>query len=172
MELSLSGQTISFLHSALTGFISGIIYDFFMCLKRDFKKSKFSHILWDIIFIITALSFFFFSFFKLNGFDIRIYHIIGIIIGLTLYFNTISGFFCRFFKGFFNFFKKLFKILLYPVRFLCKIVYRIFLFVKKIFDLLFKIADSFFSKHIKAVKKLFKRMKKIWGTYNENKNQS
>jgi len=160
MEIVIYEQTYSFIVSVLSGLIIGIIYNFFGCLKSEFNSGKISKGIVDILFILSAFLFFFFSFFNFNGFNLRFYHIAGIFLGFILYYFTLKSIFCHIFKVFFKISEKILKILLYPLKFLCTIVYRIFVFFKKAYILISGYIIRFFTGRLNAVKKTLKRRKK------------
>lgn len=161
MEIIVYKQTISFLMSVLFGLLLGVMYAFFLCLKSEFCLKKISKGIFDSIFVISAFYLFFLSFFKFNGFDLRIYHIAGVFFGIILYFFTLNSLFYPVFRFFLKFFRKILKILLYPVRFLCKIVNRIFSCFKKVYALISAYVLRFLKNRIDGIKKILKRRKKV-----------
>ena len=161
MEFGVYEQTFSFLASAFLGFFLGIIYDFFKCIKKNLRVNKIENNIVDIVFLLSSFAFFFFIMFRLNGFNLRIYHILGTFIGIILYFSTLSVLVSRFFIFFLNFFEKILKILLYPMKFLCKIINRVFTFIKGIFRYILKFLKRLLNIPIRSFKSILKRRKKI-----------
>ena len=161
MEITVYEQSFLFLFSIIAGGIIGLIYDFFRSFKSVFVIKENFNIIFDILFIISVFSFLFTYFLKINGFDLRIYHIIGCISGFFLYYISISGIILCFFRFFLNIFKKILKILLYPVRFLCKIVNRVFVFIFKILSKVTTLIKKMVKGYTYSLEKFVRRKRKL-----------
>lgn len=133
LEFSVKQQTLNFFFYVLAGISVGLLFDGFRAVRVRYKRNRLlTHIL-DIIFGICCAVYLIMVFYQLDGLMLSIFNLIGAVCGLILYFLM----FCRFFRAFFQkilgVFIKIFKILLYPILFLCKIGIRLFHFFKKIF---------------------------------------
>ena len=162
MELSVILQSFSLLFSLLSGILCGMIYDFLKLLKEKLKPNRFFKNLYDIILVIILFIFFFTFFLNYNGFNLRIYHILTVLLGLILYFGLFYKVFCPIFRFFLNLAEKIFIFLLYPVKFSCKILLRVIWFL---FDITKKIIKWFrllLLKPANKIKRLLKRRKKVW----------
>lgn len=122
MELTLIDQTVSFLYSVLAGAFSGFLYELFMGLKNAFFKNRVLRDIVDIIFILSLFGFLLFSFFSICALGFRIYHFIGLFLGIIIFFLTVGSFFYKIFEKIFKILKFFLKILLYPLK-LCSIIF-------------------------------------------------
>lgn len=159
MEFSVADQTITFLFTSLLGFFAGIIYDFYKAVNNK-TNNKF-HTITDILFSITVAVISFIFLFNFNGFEVRLFNLFGFVIGVIVYFLTISSMVFRILKKFIDFFVKIFNFLLYPIKFLCIIIYRILNFFTKKIKKIFKKLNLLFNSVKNSIVKLIKRTRKI-----------
>ena len=114
--------------------IASLIFDLFRVIKNN---TKIPTAVMDILFWLTASVLMCAALLYFNNGILRGYEIIGAIIGALLYFLTISKpvikLFTVIFKFFFEKLKFICKILLTPLRFLYKILYKIYNCSSKIF---------------------------------------
>ncbi len=161
MELSVILQGYSLLISFSSGILCGMIYDFLKILKTKLKPNRSFKNIFDIISVIIIFTFFFLFFLGFNGFNLRIYHILTVLLGLILYFGVLFKVFCPIFKIFFNFIEKILILLLYPVKFSCKILSGIFGFFFRIIKKIYKWFKLLLRKPYEKTKKILKRRKKV-----------
>ncbi len=122
MVISTVYELESFFSSILIGVIFGVIYDFAKSIRAVFKKNTLPDIfMWSLIITISGIIWYNFQ----NG-EVRWYMVLGTLTSGILYFLLISRIvFCTFLflvRKIYCFFNIILKLLLTPLRFLCKIL--------------------------------------------------
>lgn len=129
-------QLYSFIIFILVGFLIGLLFDMFRISRKTFKTSDIVTSLEDILFWILTGLLIIFSLFKFNNGDIRVYIIVSLIIGITIYMLLFSKIVITILVKFINVIKKIvsyiLKFILYPVRLILKILKILFKPIKKI----------------------------------------
>ena len=88
----INNQALLFLIFSLNGVIIGLLFDFFRILRKSFKTSNLVTYFQDVLFwILTGISIIYFMYNFSDG-TIRLFMIIGLIIGFMLYLFTISAY--------------------------------------------------------------------------------
>lgn len=88
------------------------MFDFFRVLRKRFKTTDIVTYMQDILFwILTGISMLY-CIYTFNSGEIRLYEFIGILIGTTIYFLTISKYFIKINSVVLNILTKIFYILL------------------------------------------------------------
>ncbi len=132
MEVSISSQLTAFLAMLLGGAVSGLVSDIFYCLRPKGKKRRITAgfsdlLLWTLI----AVGIFILNFIFDDG-SLRWYTVLGLLLGATLYFLTLSPIMRFVFGWVFDKIEKILrlilKIVLTILAFLYKIIYRVFCF--------------------------------------------
>lgn len=122
MTVSAYFEIMTFLVSLMTAGVLGINYDFFRAARKEWGK----RVIWDILMWTASVFIVVFVWFFIFFGQVRWYMIIALISGLVLYFFMLSKyvFLCMdFLLGKIRaIFCIIFKILLTPPRFLCKII--------------------------------------------------
>ena len=143
-EISNSFQLFSFLISLVFGAVYCLAYDFIRALRQSRDISDLTVFIQDIIYF-TLISFVtFFLLMALSNGEVRGYIIIGIILGFSICFVTLSRFTLKLLNVIFNFFEKS---------------------AEKIIDLVnrfFDIVWVFICKTIKKCGKMLNKSKKIF----------
>ena len=86
----INNQALLFLIFSLNGVIIGLLFDFFRILRKSFKTSNIVTYFQDVLFwILTGISIIYFMYNFSDG-TIRLYMIIGLIMGFMLYIFTVS----------------------------------------------------------------------------------
>lgn len=139
MKISLEYELFSFVASVVLAVIIGLVYDLFRAIRRRTKKDALcDFIMWTVVLVFVAYTWFFFF----EGM-LRWYTILGVVFSGCIYFLTVSKYvsFVLFFivDKICSFFSIIFKILLTPLRFLCKII-----------CVYIKVAKSSFSKKVEG----------------------
>lgn len=122
MKLSLEYELSSFFASVILALLIGVVYDFFEILRNKTKKPVICDaVMWGTVLFLFACAWFY----SFEG-KIRWYMILGLFVTFGIYFLTLSKY-VHFILQFFvnkicSFFSLIFKILLTPPRFLCKII--------------------------------------------------
>ncbi len=126
MEVNVSTELYIFLSTVGAGLAIGLVYDLFRVVRARAKATGLFADLQDIIFWLITTGIVFTVIFVTNNGRIRWFEFMGVILGLVLYFFTISWIICRVLNWFLSilvkFFLICFKIILTPVVFLYKII--------------------------------------------------
>lgn len=105
---------------AITGIIIGLLFDFFRIQRKVIKTFDFITYLQDALFWILSGIVLIISIMNFTNGEIRSYMILGIIIGVVLYFNIFSKYIMKISVGIANFFIKILHILISPIKKLSK----------------------------------------------------
>lgn len=120
MITSLYDQIKILIIFAITGIIIGLLFDFFRIQRKVIKTFDFITYLQDALFWILSGIVLIISIMNFTNGEIRSYMILGIIIGVFLYFNTFSKYIMKISVGIANFFIKILHILISPIKKLSK----------------------------------------------------
>lgn len=150
MQSQVLGQLYSFIVFILVGFLIGLLFDMFRISRRTFKTSDIVTSIEDILFWILSGLLIIFSLFKFNNGDIRVYIIIGLIAGISIYILVFSKLIINTLVKIITFIKeiisKITKVILIPIK-----------LIKKIFKILtkpIKILQKNLLSKIRKVKKI------------------
>lgn len=114
--MGVTNELIAFIYFAISGMISGCIFDLFRCKRRNFNTKNFVVYMEDMFFwiIIGGLALYT-SYIACNG-QIRVYMLISMLLGSIIYFLTFSKLFykvfellCRYIKRLLEVFAKIFR---------------------------------------------------------------
>ena len=123
-------QLYSFLVYIVSGIIIGIFFDIFRILRKSFHTPDIVTYIEDILFWLFTGAFLLIVLFRFDDGQLRIYNIIGILIGVVIYILSISKYFIKINVAIINFIKKIIckiiKIFLYPIKFIFKIIKKVF----------------------------------------------
>ncbi len=120
MITSLYDQIKILIIFAITGIIIGLLFDFFRIQRKVINTFDFITYLQDALFWILSGIVLIISIMNFTNGEIRSYMILGIIIGVVLYFNTFSKYIMKISVGIANFFIKILHILISPIKKLSK----------------------------------------------------
>lgn len=120
MITSLYDQIKILIIFAITGIIIGLLFDFFRIQRKVIKTFDFITYLQDALFWVLSGIVLIISIMNFTNGEIRSYMILGIIIGVFLYFNTFSKYIMKISMGIANFFIKILHILISPIKKLSK----------------------------------------------------
>lgn len=140
-------QAYLFLVFSLTGVSIGILFDFFRVLRKTYKTSDIITYIEDIIFWILAGIIILYSIWYFNNGEIRLFMVIGIILGALIYTLTLSNIFIKINS------------------FLMSIIKKILKFLYKIFSMPINIIK-------KAVIKIYNKLILIKGKYNKSSKEA
>ena len=90
MILSMAGQAWLFLSTMLVGAAIGLFYDVFRIFRKTANHTSLAVTLEDLFFWVTATGLTFYYLLHRNHGEIRVFTLIGIAIGIVLYFATVS----------------------------------------------------------------------------------
>lgn len=130
MENAIVIQLYSFFIYLISGMVIGVFFDIFRILRKSFHTPDFITYIEDILFWLFTGFFLLFILFQCNNGEIRIYHVIGLIIGAIFYMISISKLFIKINVLILTFLKdilyKTVRVILYPMKLFLKIVKKIF----------------------------------------------
>lgn len=126
-------QAYVFVIYILSGILIGIFFDIFRVYRRSFKTPDFITYIQDILFWVLTGIFLLFVIFKFNNGELRWYIFLGALLGTLLYMLIFSKHFIKinvailtFIK---NIFLKIWEIIMIPIRWIRKIVFKPISFV-------------------------------------------
>ena len=127
MENSIAEQVYSLLIYVCSGIIIGILFDIFRVLRKTFNTTDLITYIEDLLFWLITGIFIIFVLFKISNGQIRIYNIIGLLLGTIAYILLISKIFINISVKILTFIKKLiYKLLIIPTKFIIKLFKSIF----------------------------------------------
>ena len=122
MILSMTGQAWLFLSTVLVGAAIGLFYDAFRIFRKTAAHTGLAVTLEDLLFWLAATGLTFYYMLHRNYGEIRFFSLVGVAIGILLYFATVSRFVLIVFVAVINYLKRVvataIRILLIPVRLL------------------------------------------------------
>lgn len=122
MVVSFKYELTTFLASIILAILVGILYDIFRAIRRYSKIT----LLWDILMWVSVLFLTLSVWFFVQNGEVRWYMIIGAVLSGIIYLLTLSKYvyflLCFFVDKICRIFRIIFKILLTPLTFLCKIL--------------------------------------------------
>ena len=95
----------------LNGALIGILFDVFRILRKSFKTPDILTNIEDIFFILISGFIILYTIFRLNNGQIRIYMLIALILGITLYITFISKYFIKLNVNIIKFIKLILKMI-------------------------------------------------------------
>jgi len=124
-------QAYIFFVFILNGILIGILFDLFRILRKSFKTPDIITYVQDVVFwLLTGLLTLFFLFQFQYG-ALRLYVLIGILAGVSIYLLTISKYFILLNVTIIKFIKdiirKIISILIYPIKVLLRLLRKIFI---------------------------------------------
>ena len=114
VTVSLTSQTMLFLMACVLGAALGVFYDLIRLTRLIFRTPAVITAVLDILFWIGALAAFSVFILVPCGGDLRFYHVLGLVLGGTLYFLTFSAMLIRVSLQFANLIKKAIRLLFRP----------------------------------------------------------
>ena len=169
-------QGFQFLVFILDGIIIGILFDIFRVLRKSFKTKDYITNIEDIIFWILVGIIFMYSMYNYCGGELRLYMLLGILWGISIYIVLLSKYFINISVNILNIFK---KVIYFPIKMMFKWISLVY---NKVLKIVFKITKilifrpiNFLYKIIrenaqKNIKILSKNQKKRGDFYNKRRN--
>lgn len=154
----INNQALLFLIFSLNGVIIGLLFDFFRILRKSFKTSNLVTYFQDVLFwILTGISIIYFMYNFSDG-TIRLFMIIGLIMGFMLYIFTISAYIIKILVFTIELIKlfiiRIIKIIYIPIKFINVLFHKtIKIFNFTIIFRLHQLFTKLSKKNIKNVKK-------------------
>ena len=122
-------QAYLFLVFSLTGVVLGVLFDFFRVLRKTFKTEDFVTYIEDILYWILAGIIILYNIWFFNDGEIRVFMILGILMGAITYCLTLSPIFIKidyfFMKKIKGVFTLLYNILKIPIEFMINLLKKI-----------------------------------------------
>jgi len=112
MLMSTVNQTYIFLSTIYGGMIIGFIYDFYRMVRRIIRPGKIGTGIIDLLFWLTVFLVSFALLFYVNDGEIRLYHLLGFILGGGAYMFILSPLVMGLFNILYRMFKRVFETLL------------------------------------------------------------
>ena len=103
-------QAYLFLVFSLTGVIIGILFDFFRILRISIKTPNIITYIQDILFWILTGIIVLYSIWYFNNGELRIFVLLGLILGVLIYITTLSNIIVKIFTKVLVFFINIFKV--------------------------------------------------------------
>lgn len=139
-------QGYIFLIFIANGILIGIVFDVFRALRKCIKTNSIITNLEDVFFLIISGIIIIFSIYKYNYGQIRIYIFVSFLLGIMLYFKTLSKYFIKIDTVVINFLIKLIKIIIIKN---LKLIY--FKLIKPIIAFFYNICKKNYKKNNKIV---------------------
>ena len=126
LENTILFQLYSFFIYAISGIAIGILFDIFRILRKSFRTPDILTYIEDVLFWLLTGVFLLFVLFQISNGEIRIYHIVGILLGSIFYMLTISKYFIKINVSVITFLKNiLYHVLIYPTKLICFLLRKI-----------------------------------------------
>lgn len=106
----------------MTGICIGLLFDFFRIQRKVLKTCDFITYIQDILFWIVSGLIIIFVIMKYTNGEIRIYMVLGIILGILIYFLIISKYIMKIFVCILSFLLNIIGKLLFPIKKIYKII--------------------------------------------------
>ena len=155
-------EDLSVFYATIYGGIAiGILFDINRSLKNNFKFINRISFIFDIIFWILVTFTIFIVVNATSKFELRYYHFIALLVGFTLYYNTISKFILKFNSMLINFIKSFIKKLALSIVGMLENLYYIIVYsIHFLFDIIFYIPNIVFKKGKSSKRLLVKKKTK------------
>ena len=160
MDISVRQQALYFLLSILSGMLTGVVFDFVRALRNELN-SRFLKNLLDLVFVIAAGTIITVFLFCTNGIQLRFFIILGIVLGIVLYFFTLTRVFGFVFLINCKFFKFFLQKLLQPIVLLCIMIKKMAVCAGKTFMKPVKAAGKQLLREKKILERFKKRIKRV-----------
>ncbi|NLJ40272.1 MAG: spore cortex biosynthesis protein YabQ [Clostridiales bacterium] len=119
MGISTANQAYIFLVAVCSGLALGLIYDIYRAVRIIIKPKRWFVAILDFLFWILATSLVFYTLFRINGGEIRLYIVIGLALGWGIFALSIGGIVTKILVKSYNIVR---KILLWPFRMISRLV--------------------------------------------------
>ena len=126
----LTNQAYLFFIFVLNGILIGFLFDFFRILRKSFSGKDWITYLEDILFWILTGAILLYSIFTFNNGEIRLFMLIGALLGSILYLLTVSRYVIKISVKIIGIIKlvicKIFNILYFPFKYFYKLLRKLF----------------------------------------------
>lgn len=123
-------QAYLFLIFTINGIFIGVLFDIFRVLRRSFKTSDIITYIQDVLFWILTGFILLYSVFTFSNGEIRFYMFLGVFIGSLVYMLMFSKYFIninvKIISIFKNIIKKIFSIIIFPIKIIIKFIRKLF----------------------------------------------
>lgn len=159
MQSQILEQLCSFATFILVGFLIGLLFDSFRILRKTFKTSDLITGVEDVLFWLLTGLLTIFSIFKFNNGNIRVYIILGIFIGITIYMLVFSKSVVNILTKVITYIKKIvlfiIKLISYPFNIIRKVILFITNAIKKLANKPIKVLKTMKRQNKSKLKKDF-----------------
>ena len=139
-----------FLYSVGFGFLSALFYDVFKTVQQSFFNTLKGLFYKDIIYGISIFFFYFIFVLTVNNGKIRIYLVVGLILGFICWFISLSSVFIKYFGSLLKSLKIIFyfssEVITFPVRLIYSLLSEKFIKINIYLQTFFKKAKNKFKK--------------------------
>ena len=160
MILSMYSQFLIFVLTIVLGFLTGLLYDFFRITRKIFNHPNFLIQIQDIIYWVLVTFFTFKLIIIKNRGEIRWFLILGLVIGMILYFVIVSDFVIKILMSVIHIIEKIIttvlSIIMFPIKIILKILALPFNFFKKKLKKISNKSDNILKKFKRYVKMRYK----------------
>ncbi len=111
MEVVVADQTIMFLQACLLGFVLGFFYEIFRILRLMFKTGATAVFVQDLLYWSASALVSFLFIVTVNSGQLRIFLLLGIIIGMIIYYFTLGALIMKASKAIIGFIRRVFRFL-------------------------------------------------------------
>ncbi len=153
-----TNQAYLFLIFIINGILIGLLFDFFRISRKVIDTSDLITYFEDILFWILTGVIVLYSIFVFNNGELRLFMLLGILIGAVIYMLCISSYIIKINIKIINLLKKFFGIVIIPIQFIFKTLQKIFF--KPITFLFINIRKSS-TNFTTKIQNNFKKMKKV-----------
>lgn len=122
MDDSLRQQIIILIHFCISGLAIGFLFDFFRIQRKVIKTYDLITYIQDITFWIVTAIIIIITVLKYTDGEIRSYMVIGLVLGIIIYFYAFSKFIIKFVLKVTDIIKRILSILVYPIKKIIKII--------------------------------------------------
>jgi spore cortex biosynthesis protein YabQ len=151
MILSMPGQAWLFLTTVGVGAVAGLFYDFFRVLRKTAPHGRLAVQLEDLFYWLAVTVLVFYFMLHRNYGEIRLFSLLGMAVGATLYFVTVSYLIVKICVAFIEFIKKVIAA------------------VVRLILLPFRIIIAFLAPYVKKAKRFLQKRLRSVGRYGKIK---
>lgn len=149
-----TNQAYLFLIFIINGILIGLLFDFFRIARKVIHTNDIITYIEDILFWILAGLIMLYSIFVFNNGELRLFMFLGILLGAFVYLLFVSSYIIRINVKIINILKKVFSVVMIPLKCLYSILHKIFLKpITFLFINVRKIFTNFGRKTINMLKK-------------------
>jgi len=160
-----TNQAYLFLIFIVNGILIGLLFDFFRILRKTFETKDFITYIEDFLFWVLTGIILLYSIFTFNNGEIRLFMILAVLLGVTMYMIFISSYIIKINVAIINFIKNIirtiFNVLIIPFKFLYNLLKKLFIKPISFFTINIRKFSTKIFKNININYKNIKKPKKV-----------